>query len=81
VHPWLRPLIVSLATAEYTEHGGFFTVGSMRRSLDVFAASGEPIAHLFDPELSVRLHSSSCWPRTDSGGHFPSIAASRPSLL
>lgn len=27
----------------------------MRRSLDVFSASGEPIARLFDPELSVFL--------------------------
>lgn len=30
-----------------------FTVGSMRRSLDVYAATGEPIAHLFDPEMYV----------------------------
>ncbi|CDZ97239.1 WD40 protein [Phaffia rhodozyma] len=44
----------------------FFTVGNMRRSLDVVAFTGEPIARLFDPDFITAV---------------PAVTASHPSVI
>ena len=51
---------LSILRAQWSQNIDYyphFTVGSMKRSLDVFASTGECVARLFDPDVSVQMTS------------------------
>jgi hypothetical protein len=51
LHRSLFLSLFSLLLVGSVNHYPHFTVGNMKRSLDVVAYTGEPIARLFDPEV------------------------------